>query len=114
MAEEFIIAGWLDYGQHRDEVLKHFGVCAAASRSEPGCLDYVVTADPDEAGRVVVFERWTSEDDLADHFRTLHIAAFRSAVAPYPRVGRNLHRYFVSRSEQFESSSVGQPSGGSR
>lgn len=114
MAEEFIIAGWLDYGQDRDEVLKHFVVCAAASREEPGCLDYVVTADPEQAGRVVVFERWTSEVELAAHFRTPHIAAFRTAIAAYPRVGRDLHRFFVSRSEEFQSSSVGQPSGGSR
>ena len=37
--EEFIIAGWMDYGPQRDQVLRHFGVCAAASRDEPGCLD---------------------------------------------------------------------------
>jgi quinol monooxygenase YgiN len=106
MAEEFIIAGWMDYGPHRDEVLKHFTLCAQASREEPGCLDYVVTADPGETGRVVVFERWTSEDDLVAHFRTPHIAEFRAAVAPYARVDRDLRRYFVARSEPFQSSSV--------
>ena len=59
--EEFIIAGWMDYGPHRDQVLHHFGVCAAASRDEPGCLDYTVTADLEHPGRVVVFERWVGQ-----------------------------------------------------
>ena len=103
MAEEFIIAGWLDYGSNRDQVLEHFTVVAAASRDESGCLDYAVCADPENLGRVVVFERWISEDDLIEHFKTPHIATFREAVKPYPRSGRNLHRYFVAHSEEFQS-----------
>ena len=108
MAEEFIIAGWMDYGPHRDQVLEHFTVVAAASRGEPGCLDYTVCADPEQPGRVVVFERWAGEDRLVEHFKTSHIAAFRDAIKPYPRTGRSLHRYFVARSEEFNSSSVGR------
>jgi quinol monooxygenase YgiN len=106
MAEEFIIAGWMDYGPNRDQVLEHFGVCATASRDEPGCLDYTVCADPHHPGRVVVFERWVSHDDLVEHFKTPHITAFRKAIEPYPRSGRNMHRYFVARAEEFHSSSV--------
>ena len=76
-AEEFIIAGWLDYGPHRDQVLEHFTVVAAASRHEPGCLGYTVCTDPENPGRIVVFERWASADDLMEHFKTPHIATFR-------------------------------------
>jgi quinol monooxygenase YgiN len=54
----------------------------------------------------VVFERWIGQDDLAAHFKTPHIAAFREAIAPYPRSGRSMHRYFVARAEEFQSSSV--------
>lgn len=106
MAEEFIIAGWLDYGANRDQVLEHFAEVAVQSRKEPGCLDYTVCADPHEAGRVVVFERWVSEPDLVEHFKTPHIADFRVAIAPYQRSGRSLHRFFVARSEDFQSSNV--------
>jgi quinol monooxygenase YgiN len=110
MAEEFIIAGWLDYGSNRDAVLGHFAEVARQSREEPGCLDYVVCADPDEVGRIVVLERWISEQDLVDHFKTPHIADFREAIAPYSRSGRSLRRYFISRSEEFQSSrSVADP-----
>jgi len=105
MDGEFIIAGWLDYGPNRDKVLEHFTVVAAASRDEPGCLDYTVCADPENPGRVVVFERWAGEDDLIEHFKTPHIAAFREAVKHCPRSGRNLRRYFVARGEEFTSSS---------
>jgi quinol monooxygenase YgiN len=103
---EFIIAGWMEYGPHRDEVLRHFNVCAAASRDEPGCRDYTACADPAHPGRVVVFERWAGQDDLVEHFKTPHIAAFRAGVAPYPRSGRDLNRYFVARGEEFASSSA--------
>ena len=103
MAEEFIIAGWLDYGPNRDKVLEHFTVVAAASRDEPGCLGYTVSADPENPGRVVVFERWAAEEDLVEHFKPPHIAAFREAVRPDPRSGRNLYRYFVARGQEFQS-----------
>ena len=105
MAEEFIIWGWLDYGDNRDKVLEHFVKVAVASREEAGCLDYVVCADPEDAGRIVVFERWASEADLTEHFREPHITAFRDAITDYPRSGRRLHRYFVARGEEFQSSS---------
>jgi quinol monooxygenase YgiN len=106
MAAEFIIAGWMDYGDNREAVLRAFADVALKSREEPGCLDYVVCADPHAAGRIVVFERWESEADLVEHFETAHIAEFREAIAPYPRVGRDLHRYFIESSEQFESAKV--------
>jgi len=106
MPEEFIISGWMDYGPHRDAVLGHFAAVALASRAEPGCLDYTVCGDSENPGRVVVFERWESESHLAAHFRTAHIDRFRSAIDPYPRTGRNIRRYFVSRSEDFQSSRV--------
>ena len=106
VAEEFIIAGWLDYGSNREAVLGHFAEVARKSREEPGCLDYTVCADPDHPGRVVVFERWTGQDDLIEHFKQPHIAAFREAIRAYPRSGRSMHRYFVARGEEFSSSSV--------
>jgi quinol monooxygenase YgiN len=106
MAEEFIIAGWMDYGENRDEVLGHFATVAHHSRAESGCLDYAVSADPQAAGRILIFERWQSEQDLAEHFRTAHITEFRAAIAPYARTDRSIHRYFVARSEEFQSSRV--------
>ncbi|GAB2485799.1 putative quinol monooxygenase [Jatrophihabitans fulvus] len=103
---EFVIAGWFDYGEHRDAVLEDFVACARASRDEDGCLDYWVAADPEDAGRLRVFERWASEPHLAAHFRTDHVVAFRDAVAGVPRVAKDVRRYFVSSGEEFVSSRV--------
>ena len=109
MGEEFIIVGWMDYGEHRDAVLSAFVECARASRAEDGCLDYWVTPDPEHEGRLYVFERWTSEEHLAAHFGTPHITTFRTAIEPYPRKDRSLHRYFVARGEEFSSARVASP-----
>lgn len=104
MAEQFIISGWFDYGDQRDTVLEHFVECARASRAEAGCLDYWVAADPESAALLHVFERWASEAELADHFRTDHVAAFRAAIEAIPRVARELNRYFIASTEDFQSS----------
>jgi quinol monooxygenase YgiN len=111
MAEEFIIAGWMDYGENRDKVLAPFIDVAVASREEPGCLDYSVCADPEHAGRIIVFERWTSEPDLVEHFKMPYIEQFRTEIAPFPRVARDIRRYFISRGEAFESGKVGGAAG---
>ena len=37
------------------------------SRGEPGCLEYTFCADPLDAGRVVLFERWADQDALDAH-----------------------------------------------
>jgi quinol monooxygenase YgiN len=44
------------------------------SRAEAGCLEYVVSADPIEPGRVVLFERWVDQASL-----DAHIAGLRQA-----------------------------------
>ena len=44
------------------------------SRSEPGCLEYTVAADPIDPGRVVLFERWVDQAAL-----DTHIAGMRQA-----------------------------------
>jgi len=41
------------------------------SRAEPGCLEYVLAADPVEADRVILSERWASPAALAEHLRVL-------------------------------------------
>lgn len=34
------------------------------ARRAPGCLDYAITADLVDAGRIVIFERWESQADV--------------------------------------------------
>lgn len=51
------------------------------SRAEPGCLEYVLGADPVDPGRVVLFERWASQEHL-----DAHIAALQARPADGPDV----------------------------
>lgn len=37
------------------------------SRAERGCLEYTFSADPLDPGRVVLYERWESQQDLDAH-----------------------------------------------
>ena len=39
------------------------------SRAEPGCIEYTFAADPIESGRVVLYERWESQDALDAHLK---------------------------------------------
>jgi quinol monooxygenase YgiN len=96
---EIVVAGWIDWEPaHRDEALAHLCEAARHSRLEPGCLDYAMTADPDDEGRIRVYERWVSGEALAEHLETPHIKAFREASAGLVRRGRSLHRMLIESS----------------
>lgn len=58
----------------RDEFVASRHESMRTSRAEPGCLEYVVGADPIEPGRVVLFERWADQASL-----DAHIAGIRQA-----------------------------------
>lgn len=49
------------------------------SRREPGCIEYVVAADPVEPDRVILSERWETRADLDAHIAAL--TARRAAAA---------------------------------
>jgi len=60
-----IIAGHLQVEPiERDGYLAECVAVVEAARAGPGCLDFSLTADLIEPGRISVFERWESEEDL--------------------------------------------------
>ncbi len=61
----------------RDEFLAGRLDSMRASRSEPGCLEYTMSADPIDPGRIVLFERWADQASL-----DAHLAAMGSAPPP--------------------------------
>ena len=54
------------------------------SRAEPGCFEYTFSADPIVPGRVLLFERWASQEDLDAHLAALRAAPKSSAVGVVP------------------------------
>ena len=52
-----------------------------ASRAEPGCLEYTFSADPVEPTRVLLFERWESQEAL-----DRHLAGLKGKPRPDPDI----------------------------
>jgi quinol monooxygenase YgiN len=67
-----IVQGVFRVGEHdRERYLEESIETQRISRTEPGCLEYVVAADPLEPGRFVLSERWRSRADLDAHIAAL-------------------------------------------
>lgn len=57
-----IVAGFIHVEPHRrDTYLASCAEVIRQARRTPGCLDFAITADPLDPGRVDVFERWESQ-----------------------------------------------------
>jgi quinol monooxygenase YgiN len=78
-----------------DEARPIMARMVAASRAEPGCLDYGYAEDVLDRGLIHVKELWTDQAALDLHFTSPHIADWRKA---WPELGigeRNLRVYEV-------------------
>ena len=64
-----------------------------ASRAEAGCLDYAYSVDVLDPGLIRVAERWQSRDALAAHFKTAHMATWRSFFPQLGITDRSLRLY---------------------
>ncbi|MEZ5947510.1 MAG: putative quinol monooxygenase [Hyphomonas sp.] len=65
----------------------------AASRAEPGCIDYAYSLDVMETGLIRVTERWESREALAAHFRMPHMAEWRALWPEFGITDRSLRLY---------------------
>ena len=66
--------------ERREEFLRIGRAGVAASRQDPGCLNYGLFEDADERNTFVFVEEWEDQASLEAHFATDHIAAFMSAL----------------------------------
>lgn len=55
-----------------------------ATRDEPGCLEYVMSADPVDESRVVLFERWADQAAFDGHMAVI-ASTPRSSDGPTPK-----------------------------
>jgi quinol monooxygenase YgiN len=80
-----IVGGTFEFDPNqRDAFLASRYEMMRASRAEPGCLEYTFAADPIDATRVVLYERWASQEDLDTHLAALRAKpqSADEAVAP--------------------------------
>lgn len=73
----------------------------AASRAEPGCLDYAYAEDLLEPGLIRVVERWTDRAALDAHLASRHLAEWRAAWPGLEIGARDLTFVEVDRLESF-------------
>jgi quinol monooxygenase YgiN len=104
---EVLVAGWIDFDPaDREAALRAFADVVAASRQEPGCIDYAFTPDPDMPGRVRVLEHWTSDAALTEHLTLPHVQTLRTAIAGLTRTGREMTHHTVAVSRPMGSASA--------
>ena len=55
----------------------------APTRAEPGCISYHLFTSASSAQTFVTIEKWRSEDDIAAHMQSAHIAAALAAAGEH-------------------------------
>ncbi|SNR90322.1 Antibiotic biosynthesis monooxygenase [Haloechinothrix alba] len=92
-----IVAGHLEVdSQDRDHYVRECKPVVEQARRAPGCLDFSITADPIEADRVNIYERWESDakleafrgsgpdDGLNGRIRSAHVWKYRISGTESP------------------------------
>ncbi|PSK66381.1 hypothetical protein B0E53_01630 [Micromonospora sp. MH33] len=88
----FIVAGTLYVDPaRRDAYLASCVEVVRAARSAPGCVDFAVSADLVEPGRINVYERWESDEQLLD-FRGSGPDGEQGAMI----LGAEVHKFRIS------------------
>lgn len=73
----YVIATLTVAPEKRDELIAAAQACIRATRQEPGCISYDLTASTTDPGAAIFVERWKTRDDLKAHFETAHMATWR-------------------------------------
>ena len=89
-----LIEGWLklatgEYAKVADQA------CAMveATNAEAGCLHYSFAQDIADPDLIRISERWESQEALAAHSASAHMAAFNRAMGGVQREGADLRLY---------------------
>jgi quinol monooxygenase YgiN len=84
--------------EHREEFLASREEAMRTSRREDGCLEYVFSADPLEAGRVVLYERWESKEALGAHLAGMRARreAGGNTAPPVPVLSSDVKQYEIA------------------
>lgn len=66
----------------RDAALAAIADAVAATRAEPGNVDYRFSADLADPDRINMVEIWEDQAAIDAHMTTEHLAAFMAAIGP--------------------------------
>ncbi|MDG2334229.1 MAG: putative quinol monooxygenase [Myxococcota bacterium] len=91
-----LIAGTVDVDPERREAALEAGKPhVAGTRAQKGCVAYVWSADPMIDGRIVVYEHWETEEDLALHLAGEHYLNMRNTIAGFGLTAADVSKFRV-------------------
>ncbi len=67
----------------------------STATDEPGCVVYVIAADPADPGRIRITELWESAEALDAHFQHPNFFATGEALRVEPRLGGSAMKYRI-------------------
>jgi quinol monooxygenase YgiN len=86
-----LLAGYVKYPPGAVEQLRPaMQRVMAATRAEPGCINYDFAIDVADPDRLLIYEKWHDRAALDRHGASAHVAQWRKAGAGYPALDRNL------------------------
>jgi quinol monooxygenase YgiN len=74
MSEVIVVATFTIRDGLIDEAIAEFESVIAATHDEPGCITYALHRDNANPSRLVMVERWESQDALNSHIQAPHMA----------------------------------------
>lgn len=86
--------------EKRDEAARAATEMAKATQQEEGCLEYHFYSNVEDPDTFLVFERWQSEEALAAHFETTHMAEFRKKLPNLVSGAGEIYKYEVTDSHK--------------
>ncbi len=95
-----IISGTVDIDPDQmDDAMAAAKPLIEGALTQEGCMDYDWCPDPLTPGRIRVFERWTTEDALANHFKNHWYLDMRTALGQFDTRGADVLKYRIDLAE---------------
>ncbi|MFP6806750.1 MAG: antibiotic biosynthesis monooxygenase [Pseudomonadales bacterium] len=95
-----IISGTVDIDPERmDEAMIAARPLIVGALTQDGCMDYDWCPDPITAGRIRVFERWTDEKALSNHFNNHWYTDMRDAMGGFDVRSADVLKYRIEIAE---------------
>ena len=92
-----IIAGTISIDPSKaDQAIADALEMMKATHEEQGNLAYVFSLDPLVPGQIQLFEKWESEEALAAHSASAHMAEFRPKMGGWGVTGASITRYEIA------------------
>jgi quinol monooxygenase YgiN len=104
-----LIAGVVDIDpEQMDAAMAAARPLIEGALTQPGCEAYAWCPDPTTPGRIYVFERWSSQEELASHFQNHWYSDMLQAIGSHGLRGADVSKFKIALEEPVYDSS-GKP-----